>query len=137
MDIWGAPSALRVTRWARCGPSITLRAFSERLPITTPPAVAAGPTGLDASLQRPILANARGLTGDGPCVGGVHYLLRSGVSARGAVVATATAMALLLLLGRATPTLAATPSIGGGSDGELAKMLSDVGFSGDRLVTAL
>ena len=64
-------------------------------------------------------------------------MLRSGVSARRAVIATATAIALMLLLGRATPTLAATPSIGSGSDGELAKMLSDVGFSGDRLVTAL
>ena len=52
-------------------------------------------------------------------------------------VLVALAVAAAVALPSAAPASAATPSYGSGSDPDLARMLFDVGFSGDRLVTAL
>lgn len=59
---------------------------------------------------------------------------RGGGNRLRAIVALAAAT---LMLAWPAAVSAATPSFGSGSDTDLARMLSDVGFRGDRLITAL
>jgi len=68
-------------------------------------------------------------------VGGIRCLRTPNAFTTRSVVALAAAG--ILLLAQTGSALAATPTFGSGSDSDLAKMLSDVGFSGDKLVLAL